>query len=166
MLRGELAIAFEDGLGQRAEGRAGRGLGAALPGGAGTHLLFAAGQFKTGQVEVDALVASRIEHEVKGQAVGFVEMEGSCAGQHGGVVPCLFANPLDSGIQLLRSQGEGSSKTLFFGTDHLGDAAGALFQFRVSTLHLVTNRVDHAIHERIFLAQHPSMTDAPAQDLA
>ena len=140
--------------------------GAAFPGGAGARLLFAAGQLEAGQIEIDTLVASRIEHEVKGQAVGFVEMEGGCTGQHGSVVPCIFANPLNSGIQLLRSQGKSSSETLFFCADNLGDTAGALYQFRVGTSHLVTHGIDHPVHERIFLAQHPSMTDAPAQDLA
>ncbi len=101
MLRGELAIAFEDGLGQRAEGRAGRGLRASLPGGAGTRLLFAASQFKAGQIEVNALIAGRIHHEVKGQAVGLVEMEGSRARQHGDVVSRILAHPLDGGVQLL-----------------------------------------------------------------
>ncbi len=81
MLRGELAIAFEDGLGQRAEGRAGRSLRASLPGGAGARLLFGASVLKAGQIEIDALVAGRIHHEVKRQAVGLVEMEGGRARQ-------------------------------------------------------------------------------------
>ena len=165
MVRIELAVAFEHGSGQRAEGRAGRGLRAALPGGTGTRLLFAASEFKTRQVEGDALVTGRIEHEVKGQTVGLVEMEGSCAGQHGNVILRLPAYPIDGGIQLFRSQGQGSSETLFFGTNYLGDAAGTLDQLRVGTLHFIPNRVDHAEHERIFLAQHAAMTDAPAQDL-
>src|ERR1700733_573447 len=107
MLRGELTVAFKDGLGQRAEGRAGRGLRASLPGSTGTGLLFAASQFKARQVEVNALVAGRIDHEVQRQPIGLVKVEGGGAGQGS-----IFADLLDGGIQLLRPQGERPTKAL------------------------------------------------------
>ena len=39
-------------------------------------MLLGAGLFEAGEVEVDACVAGRVHHEVEGEAVGFVEMEG------------------------------------------------------------------------------------------
>ncbi len=76
MVRVELLVAFEDGLGQIAEGGAGGFLAAAFPTGAGAGLFFGAGGFEAGLVEVDAGVARSIDHEVERQAEGFVEVEG------------------------------------------------------------------------------------------
>ncbi len=61
-----------------AEGGAGGLLAAAFPTGAGAGLLGGAGGFEAGFVECDAGVAGRIDHEVKRQAEGLVEMESGC----------------------------------------------------------------------------------------
>jgi hypothetical protein len=57
--------------------------GAAFPGGAGAGLFFGAGGFEAGEVEDDAGVAGGVEHEVQGEAVGFVEVEGCFSFQKG-----------------------------------------------------------------------------------
>ena len=76
-----LLVAFENCLRQRGKDRRGGLLRAALPTGAGGAALLFHGGVEAGLIEVNALVARGIDHEIERQAEGVVEFEGFSSGQ-------------------------------------------------------------------------------------
>ncbi len=82
--REALVIAFENRWRQRLVRRAGDGLGAAFPGGAGARALLLHCTVEAVEIESDALISRSILHEVKRDTVSVVKLESFLALQYDG----------------------------------------------------------------------------------
>ena len=113
-----LLVAFEDGLRQRGKDRGCGLLRAALPTGAGGGALLFHGGVEAGLIEVNALIAGGIGHEVERQAEGVVELEGFVSGQQ------VVLGVIEEILQLGESDGTVLAKRVSSALDDLGDARG------------------------------------------
>ena len=167
MLRLKLAIAFKHRPGQLAIGRAGAGLGAALPGCAGARLLLRTGRLEAGQIELQALVTCGIHHEVERQTEGLVQVECLNSRIRNSVGASLLRQQRSEVLLQPRQAGLHHARELALFRQHpLAYAVFAFIQFGICCGHLVAHGVDHLVHERFVLPQQAAVADAASQDLA
>ena len=94
-------------------------LRAALPTGAGGGALLLHGGVEAGLIEVNALIARGIDHEVERKAEGVVEFEGFFALQR-----AVSPADVEKILQLVEPHGDGVGKAGLFALDDLGYACG------------------------------------------
>ena len=107
-------------------------------------------------IEGYAGVAGGIDHEVEGQAKGFVEMECFVAGE----VAC------SSSFRRVRPILSTRSNCFSSASMTLATRAAESIEFGICALHQVADGVDHLEEERLLLAEQAAMADAAAEDFA
>ena len=125
------------------------------PAGAGRGTAGLFGALKALFVELDAGIASGVDHEVEGKAEGFVEVESLLAGK---VTFKFFIKAREANL-------EHAIELLLFGFDNFRDAWGRIDQLRISALHQVADGEDHLIQEWLFLVEQTAVTDSATEDL-
>ena len=73
---------------------------------------------------------------------------------------------LDDVFKMLRTDSEHSRKLQLLGKHDLRDALRRIPQLRIRGLHLIANREDHLVHERLLLPQQTPVPNPAAKNLA
>ena len=121
---------------------------------------------ETRLIELNALIARGINHEVQRQTEGVIQLEGPIATVLNAVSVLARNQWLEIFFKLPKSQVESIGESFLLRQNHICNALYALNQFGIRVLHQVADRVDHLVHKRFRLPQQASMTNAATQDLA